>query len=93
MDARDFYSAFGKFPKFLFVLLLQLKDALFLGICIIWCGLCEERQQSRAKLIAGFIGRSKRIGGGFRFAFQFLQQLFASGFNFPFTVGLSSGFW
>ncbi|MBQ9944424.1 MAG: hypothetical protein IJO67_08675 [Clostridia bacterium] len=29
MDARDFYSVFGKLPKHLFDLLLQLKDAFF----------------------------------------------------------------
>ena len=59
-----FLFALGQLPKPLFVLLLQLKDALFFGICIIWCRFCEERQQSRAKLIAGFIGWGKRIGGG-----------------------------
>lgn len=69
-DTSYFLFALGQLSKPLFVLLLQIKDALFFGICIIWRRFCEERQQCRAKLIAGFIGLGKRIGGGFRFAFN-----------------------
>ena len=41
-----FLFALGQLSKPFFVLLLQLKDALFFGICIIWCRFCEEWKQS-----------------------------------------------